>query len=62
MEKALHAQGIALTFFRSSYEHIEMETALIVQTTLQLAPGKVAEDLSSRFSKAKKEKEQFDRN
>jgi len=61
-KKARHAQGTALVFFLSSYEHLEMETALIVQTALQLTPGKVAEDLSSRFSKAKKEKEQFDGN
>ncbi|MEE8115394.1 MAG: hypothetical protein V3T23_13700, partial [Nitrososphaerales archaeon] len=59
-EKARHAQGTALVFFRSSYRDIEEHTALIVRTSLQLVPGRVSEDLSSRFSKAKKEKEQFD--
>ncbi len=62
MEKARHAQGTALVFFLSSYKDIEKHTALIVKTELQLTPGKVAEDLSCRFSKAKKEKEQFDQN
>ncbi len=62
MGKARHAQGTALVFFLSSYRDIEKHTALIVKTALQLTPGKVAEDLSCRFSKAKKEKEQFDRN
>ncbi len=60
MTKAAHAQGTALAFFLGSYERMESETALVVQTALQVASGEVAKDLSARFKKAQSEKVETD--
>jgi len=60
MGKASHAQGTALAFFLSSYDRIVKETERIVEAALHVAPGDVANDLSSRFSEAKGKKKKLD--
>jgi hypothetical protein len=60
MEKAVLAQRTALAFFTSSYETIEREMNLLVDTTLQIAPGSVANDLYSKYSKAQSDKKNID--
>jgi len=61
MKKAARAQGTALAFFHSSYENIEKEMDLIVQTAKQVAPGDVADNLYSKFFQAKTEKKNLDK-
>jgi hypothetical protein len=61
MKKAARAQGTALAFFHSSYENIEKEMDLIVQTAKQVAPGDVADKLYSKFIEAKTEKKNLDK-
>jgi len=53
MEKATHAQATALAFFQSSYESIEKEMDLLVQTAKEVAPGDVADNLYSKYAEAK---------
>jgi hypothetical protein len=60
MVKAVLAQRIALAFFTSPYEAIEKEMDFLVNTTKEVAPGTIAEDLYSRYSKAKSDKEKID--
>jgi hypothetical protein len=60
MKKAVLSQGIALAFFTSPYETIEREMNLLVDTTLQVAPGSVANDLHSKYSKAQSDKKNID--
>lgn len=59
-EKAVLAQRIALAFFTSPYETIEKEMDFLVNTTKEVAPGTVANDLYSRYSKAKSDKKKID--
>lgn len=61
MKKAARAQGTALAFFHSSYENIEKEMDLIVETAKQVAPGNVADNLYSKFIEAKTEKKNLDK-
>jgi len=61
MKKAARAQGTALAFFHSSYENIEKEMDLIVQTAKQVAPGDMADNLYSKFFQAKTEKKNLDK-
>jgi hypothetical protein len=60
MKKAARAQRTALAFFHSSYENIEKEMDLIVQTAKQVAPGSVADNLYSKFIEAKTEKKNLE--
>ncbi len=61
MKKAARAQSTALAFFHSSYENIEKEMVLIVQTAKKVAPGNVADNLYSKFIEAKTEKKNLDK-
>jgi hypothetical protein len=60
MEKAVLAQRTAVAFFISPYEAIEREMNLLVDTTLQVAPGSVANDLHDKYSKALSDKKNID--
>ena len=60
INKASHAQGTALAFFRGFYERIERKTGLIVEAAKKVSPGNVPEDLYSRFLDAKKERQELD--
>jgi hypothetical protein len=61
MKKAACAQGTALAFFHRSYENIEKEMDLIVQTAKQVAPGNGADNLYSKFIEARTEKKNLDK-
>jgi hypothetical protein len=60
MKKASDAQGKALAFFLGFYDQIEKETSVIVQEAQKICPGTVANNASSRFSEAKREKQGLD--
>ncbi len=60
MEKAFLAQRTAVAFFISPYEAVEREMNLLVDTTLQVAPGSVANDLHAKYSKALSDKKNID--
>lgn len=60
MKKAVSAQSAALAFFSTSYENIEKEMDLLVKTAKQVAPGNVANNLYSKYVKAKTEKKKAD--
>ncbi len=62
MNKAVLVQGTALAFFLgSSYIKIEKEMDLLVETTQQVAPGVVANNLHSKYLEAKAKKIKVDK-
>lgn len=63
MKAASLAQGTALAFFLGSkerYERTVEETALIIDAANKISPGKVAEELESKFEDAKRKKTELD--
>jgi hypothetical protein len=60
MKKARHAQGTALAFFHSSYDDIRDKTALMINEAHKVAPGVVANTLSSKFTNSRDEKIRLD--
>ena len=61
LKKAARAQGTALVFFIDYYKDIEKEMNLLVNTTKQVTPGMVANNLYSKYSKAKADKIKIDK-
>lgn len=60
MLSALQAQGAAIAFFNSSYESIEKNTDLLIETAKKISRGALIDNLSSRFTAAKEKKKKLD--